>query len=76
MAKYIRKTMSISTWKVKRCKLAPTVTALRTCNFACTNVRAKPFYVHENQSSPVLKPCLLNFNTFLTPVPYLYPLKT
>ena len=53
MAKYIRKKMSISTWKVKRCKLAPTVTALRTRNFACTNVRAKPFYVHENQCTQI-----------------------
>ena len=54
MAKYIRKTMSLSTWKVKGYKLAPNVTALCTCNFVCTNMHAKPFYVHENQCRQIL----------------------
>ena len=31
--------MSISTWKVKLCKLAPTVTALCTRNFMCTKIK-------------------------------------
>ena len=46
--------MSVSTWKVKLCKLAPTVTALRILNLACPKVRAKPFYVHENQCTKIL----------------------
>ena len=46
--------MSISTWKVNRWKLAPTVTALRTRNFECRNVRAKSFCVHENQCTQIL----------------------
>ena len=49
MAKYIGKAMSISTFKIEQCKLVPTVTVLCTHNYACTNVRAKQFYVHENQ---------------------------
>ena len=58
---FIELTMSISMWKVKWCKLAPTVTASRTCNFACMNMHAKPFYMHakpfymhENQCMQVL----------------------
>ena len=54
MAKYIEKAVSISTFKIKQCKLAHTVTVLCTPNFACTNVRAKPFYVHENQCTQIL----------------------
>ena len=54
MAKYIRKAMSIGTFKITQCKLAPTVTFLCTRNFACTNVCAKPFYVHENQCTQIL----------------------
>ena len=54
MAKYTGKAMSISTFKIKQCKLAPTVTVLGTYNYACTNVRAKPFYVHENQCTQIL----------------------
>ena len=54
MAKYIEKAMSISIFKSKQCKLAPTVTALGTDNFAYTNVRAKLFYVHENSSIQIL----------------------
>ena len=54
MAKYIRKAMSISTIKIKQCKLAPTVTVLCTHNFACTNVHTKPFYVHENECMQIL----------------------
>ena len=46
--------MSISTFKIKRSKLAPTVTVLGTYNYACTNVRAKPFYVHENRCTQIL----------------------
>ena len=46
--------MSISTLLIKRCKLAPTVIVLYTRNFACINVRAKPFYVHENQCTQIL----------------------
>ena len=45
---------SISSWKVKQCKLAPTVTASRTRNFPCTNVRVKPFYMHKNQGTQIL----------------------
>ena len=54
MAKYTGKAMSISTFKIKQCKLAPTVTVLGTHNFACMNVRAKLFYVHENQCTQIL----------------------
>ena len=39
MAKYIGKVMSVSTFKIKQCKLAPTVTVLCTHNFACTKFR-------------------------------------
>ena len=53
MAKHVWKTMSISTLYIKRFKLVSTVTALRTCNFAFTNVHAKPFYVHENQCTQI-----------------------
>ena len=41
--------MSIITFKIKQCTLAPTVTVLWTHNFASTNLHAKPFYMHENQ---------------------------
>ena len=47
--------MVISKLSITSCKLAPTVTVLCTRNFACTNVRAKPFYVHENQCMPNIK---------------------
>ena len=40
--------MSIFTFKIKQCKLAPTVTVLCKHNFACTNKHAKPFHVHKN----------------------------
>ena len=53
MAKHVWKTMSISTLYIKRFKLVPTVTVLRTYNFAFTNVHAKPFYVHENQCTQI-----------------------
>ena len=46
--------MLISTFEIKQCKLAPTVTVLYTRNFACTNVRAEPFYVHESQCRQIL----------------------
>ena len=46
--------MSVSTLYIKRCKLAPTVTFSCTRNFACKNLRAKPFYVHENQCTQIL----------------------
>ena len=46
--------MSVSTFEIKQCKLAPTVTVLGTHNFACMNVRAKLFYVHENQCTQIL----------------------
>ena len=54
MAKYIGKVISISTFKIKQCKLVPTVTVLCMHNFACTNMCAKPFYVHENQCTQIL----------------------
>ena len=53
MAKYIGKAVSISTFKIELCKLAPTVTVLFTHNFPCTNVRAEPFYMHENQCTQI-----------------------
>ena len=53
MAKYLGKAVSISTFKIKQCKLVSTVTVLCTHNFVCTNVRAKPFYVHENQCTQI-----------------------
>ena len=56
--------MSISTFKIKQCKIVPTVTVLCTHNFACTNVLAKPFYKHENQ-------CMQIFN-LLNPVQCMY----
>ena len=59
MAKYIWNIL----W-VKQCKLASTVTALCTRDFACTNVRAKPFYVHKNQCTQILN--------FSSPVWYLF----
>ena len=46
--------MLISIWKVKLCKLALSVTAPCSRNFSCTKVRAKPFYVHENQCIQIL----------------------
>ena len=46
--------MSVSTFKNKQCKLAPTVTVLCTHNFACTNVCTKLFYVYENQCMQIL----------------------
>ena len=46
--------MSISTFKIKQCKLAPTVTVLCTHSFACINVHAEPFYVPENQCMQIL----------------------
>ena len=48
MAKYTAKAMSISIFKIKQCKLAPTEPVLGTHNFVYTNVRTKPFYAHEN----------------------------
>ena len=54
MAKYIGKAMSITTFKIKQCKLATTVTVFWTLNVVCTNVRAKPFQVHENQCTQIL----------------------
>ena len=54
MAKYIGKEISISTSDIKQCKLAHKVTVLCTNNFACTNVCAKPFYVHKNQCMQIL----------------------
>ena len=46
--------MSISTLQIKPCKLAPTVTALCTHNFACTIKHTKPFYAHKNQCIQIL----------------------
>ena len=46
--------MSISTFKIKQYKLAPTVTVLSTHSFACMNMCLKPFYVHENQCMQIL----------------------
>ena len=46
--------MVISKLQIKRCKLAPTVTFSCTRNFACTNVREEPRYVHENQCTQIL----------------------
>ena len=46
--------MSISTFKIKQCKLVPTVNVLYIHNFPCTNMHAKPFYVHENQCMQIL----------------------
>ena len=40
---------------IKRIELAPTVTVLCTRNSACTNVRAEPFYGHENQCTQILE---------------------
>ena len=37
-----------------RCRLAPKVIVLCICNFACTNVHLKPFYVHENDCMQIL----------------------
>ena len=54
MAKYLGKAMSITTFKIKQCKLAATVTVFCTHNVVCTNVRAKPFQVHENQCTQIL----------------------
>ena len=54
MAKDIGKAMSISTFKIKQCKLVPTVTVLCTHNFVCTNVRTKPFYMHKNHCTQIL----------------------
>ena len=54
MAKYIGKAVSISTSKIKTCKLTPTVTVLCIHYFASTNVHAKPFYVDENQCTQIL----------------------
>ena len=48
MAKYTGKAMSISIFKIKQCKLAPTEPVLGTHNFVSMNVRANPFYMHEN----------------------------
>ena len=36
------------------CKLVPSVTVLATRNFTSPNVRAEPFYVHENQCTQML----------------------
>ena len=65
MAKYIGEAKSVSTFKIKQCKLAPTVTVSCTQNFVCMNVCTKLFYMHENQctwilnlSSPVINCCL------------------
>ena len=46
--------MTISKLYIKRCKLTPIVTVLRKRNFGYTNVRAEPFYVHENQCTQIL----------------------
>ena len=46
--------MSVSIFKSKQCKLAPTMTALGTDNFAYTNVHVKLFYVHENPCTQIL----------------------
>ena len=54
MAKHIGKAVSMSTFKIKQCKLAPPVTVLCTHNFACTNMHTEPFYVHENQCNQIL----------------------
>ena len=54
MAKDIGKAMTISTFKIKQCKLAPTMTVLCTHNFACMNVCTKPFHMHENQCTQIL----------------------
>ena len=53
MAKYLEKAVSVSTFKIEQCKLAPTVTVLSTYNFVCINKRTKPFYVHENQCTQI-----------------------
>ena len=53
MAKYLGKVMSISTFKIRQCKLAPTLTVLCTHNFVCINVHGKP--VHANIK--FVKPC-------------------
>ena len=45
--------MPISIFKIKQCKLAPTVTVLCT-HKTCTNVLTKPFYVHQNQCMQIL----------------------
>ena len=48
---------NIKRWQLancKWCKLAPTITVLCTCSFACTKVRAEPFHVHENQCTQIL----------------------
>ena len=54
MAKDIGEAMSISTFKIKQCKLVPTLTVLSTHNFECTNMCTKPLYLHENQCTPIL----------------------
>ena len=46
--------MSISTFKIKQCKLALTMIVLGTYNFAYTKLRAKPLYIHENQCTQIL----------------------
>ena len=46
--------MPINKLQIKQCKLAPTVTVLCTYNFACMNVCAEPFYLHENQCMQLL----------------------
>ena len=68
MAKYIGKAISISTFKIKQCKLAPTMTVLCTHNFACTNVRRKLFYMHENQCLQILN--LLSLDNYIHHMPY------
>ena len=61
--------MSISTFKIKQCKLAPTVTVLCKHNFACTNVRRKLFYVHKNQCPQILN--LPSPDNYIHHMPYI-----
>ena len=48
------RTMAVTKLYIKRYKLAPIVTVLCNRKFACMNVRAEPFYMHENQSTQIL----------------------
>ena len=46
--------MAISKLLIKQSNLASIVTVLRTRNSECTNVRADPFFVPENQCTQIL----------------------
>ena len=58
--------MSISTFKIKQCKLAPTVTVLCTHNFVCMNVCAKPFYVLKDQCMKIFNLASPNSSLIVT----------